>query len=289
MPALAKTPAALPRFVPHVQNGASAGTGSLFQHSSSEQPDHLAHDARNVLSGLALYCELLAAPGVLSKQHSHYAQDLETIVQSAAQMMEKIIECAARNQQALPTPSGLALPTIPVSDLASDLRHLQPLLASIAGPAIRLSIATLPCAGRTALAVEDLSRILLNLVRNAADAMPTGGHIRIAAQYCDTRTLSLTVTDDGPGIPEPLRDKIFDLGFTTRHTHPKAGWPSPRRRGLGLSIVRNLVEAAGGTVHISSPPTSGARFEIILPVAETITSGTCAIPPNNAFAADSCA
>lgn len=235
-----------------------------------------------------LYCELLAAPGVLSKQHSHYAQDLETIVQSAAQMMEKIIECAARvrNQQALPTPSGLPLPTIPVCDLASDLRHLQPLLASIAGPAILLSIATLPCAGRTALAVEDLSRILLNLVRNAADAMPTGGHIRITAQYRDTCTLSLTVTDDGPGIPEPLRDKILDLGFTTRHTHPKAGWPAPRRRGLGLSIVRNLVEAAGGTVHISSPPTSGARFQIILPIAETITSDTCAVPPNSAFATD---
>jgi signal transduction histidine kinase len=231
-----------------------------------------------------LYCELLAAPGILSKQYSHYARDLETIVQSAVQIVERL--AAAQTQRYLPLSSAFRLSTVPVCDLASDLRQLQPLLASIAGPAIRLSIATLPCAGRIALSVEDLTRILVNLVRNAADAMPSGGRVRIAAQYGSARTVAITVTDDGPGIPEPLREQIFDLGFTTRHNREKAAWPALRRRGLGLSIVRNLVEAAGGTVHVSSPPTSGARFEIVLPIAETITSGTCAMPPNSAFATD---
>jgi signal transduction histidine kinase len=236
-----------------------------------------------------LYCELLAFPGVLSKQHSHYAQDLATIVQSAAQIVERL--ATAHHQQAfpgLPASSTLPLDALAVCDLASDLRHLQPLLAAIAGPAIQLSIATLPCSGRTALGIEDLTRILVNLVRNAADTMPAGGHIHIAAQYgspCgDTRTVALTVTDDGPGIPEPLRDHIFDLGFTTHRTPAKSDWPTPRRRGLGLSIVRNLVEAAGGAVRVSSPPTRGARFEITVPLAETITSGTYAVPPNGAFA-----
>jgi signal transduction histidine kinase len=234
-----------------------------------------------------LYCELLASPGVLSKQHSHYAQDLQTIVQSAAQIIERM--AAVQHPPALPASSSLPLPAIPISDLASELRHLQPLLAAIAGPSVRLSIATMPCAGRTALALEDLTRILVNLVRNSADAMPAGGHIRIAAQYGNTsahipRTLALTITDDGPGIPEVLRDEVFDLGFTTRRDHAKADWPAPRRRGLGLSIVRNLVEAAGGTVRVISAPMRGARFEITLPLAETITSGTCSVPPNSAFA-----
>lgn len=325
MPVLAKPPVRLPRFVPHSSHGANAGAGSFLKSDSNPAPkakivplqpeslaspenlDRLAHDARNVLSGLMLYCDLLSAPGILGKQHGHYAQELESIVRSTAQIVERMAAAqpaktmAGINQpQTLPAASFVPLPVVPVTDAAEDLRHLQPLLAAIAGPAIHLSIATMPCSGRTALAVEDLTRILVNLVRNAADAMAAGGRIRITAQYggglsfldsadgfVPSRSIVLSVTDNGPGIPESLRDQIFETGFSTRadtrtSTH---NWPAPRRRGLGLSIVRNLVEAAGGTVHVAPAQTRGARFEIHLP----ITSGTYATPPNSAFPADSSA
>jgi signal transduction histidine kinase len=305
MPALAKSPARLPRFVPHVRPnlsaGANAGAGSFSKAiSKSERADQLAHDARNVLSGLMLYCDLLSAPGVLARQHGHYAQELESIVKNAAQIVERM--ALAQNpasispSQTLPAASFVPLPVVPVTDAAEELCRLQPLLAAIAGPAIKLSIATMPCAGRTALAVEDFTRILVNLVRNAADAMPSGGHIRITTQYGDgfsflnsahasefgePRDIVLAIADNGPGIPESLRERVFDLGFSTHQTQD--AWPAPRRRGLGLSIVRNLVEAAGGTVHIPTATTCGARFEISLP----ITSGTYPIPLNSAFPADS--
>lgn len=314
MPALAKPPAVLPRHLPHGSSGANAGAGPFSRPKSRPkvrieskiQPDNidrLAHDARNILSGLTLYCELLAAPGVLTKSHAHYARDLEGIAGSASQILdrilEKIIGCvpsAASEQPPVPV-----FAPAPVTDSAADLRHLQPLLAAIAGPAIRLSVATTPCPGRAALAVEDLTRILVNLVRNAADAMPAGGHIRITAQYAhgpgclnpsflhfgySPRSIVLTVADDGPGIPEALLEQIFDLGFTTRSspeptTSPEqtAGWPSSRRRGLGLSIVRDLVETAGGTVRAVQAPARGALFEISLPLCDAITSGTYAMPP----------
>lgn len=257
-----------------------------------------------------LYCGLLAIPGVFHEQHSHYAQELEGIAKSSIQILEKILTrittthrpAGAPEKQTLPVASGVPLPVVPVTDAAGELRHLQPLLAAIAGPAVRLSVATMPCAGRTELAVEDLTRILVNLVRNAADAMPAGGHIRITAQYGDgfsfldhgyrsafelPRSVLLTMSDDGPGIPEALRSQIFDLGFTTREY--QGDWPSPRRRGLGLSIVRNLVTAAGGTVRAVAAQARGARFEISLPIAESITSGTYAMPPNSAFTTDSSA
>ena len=143
----------------------------------------------------------------------------------------------------------------------------------------------MPCAGRTSLAVEDLTRVLVNLVRNAADAMPAGGHIRITAQYGNglsfldgsdyaraaefmPGSIVITVADNGPGIPESLREQVFETGFSTRtRTEQNTGhWPAPRRRGLGLSIVRNLVEAAGGKVRVASAPVHGARFEIHLPI-----------------------
>lgn len=323
MPALAKPPANLPRFVPHINRGASAGAGPFSKPDSTtesviaptsllaESLDCLAHDARNVLSSLMLYSGLLAVPGVLHEQHSHYAQELEGIARSSAQILEKIVSAiegrganprapeAAPETPALPLATSAPLPPVPVTDAAGELRHLQPLLAAIAGPAIKLSVATMPCIGRTTLAVEDLTRILVNLVRNAADAMPSGGHLRITAQYGDgfsfldpgcgaafgsPHSILLTVSDDGPGIPESLRPHIFDLGFTTRDH--KSHWPTPRRRGLGLSIVRNLVIAAGGTVR-AVPSQTGARFEISLPIAEPVTSGTYALPPQSAFPADS--
>jgi signal transduction histidine kinase len=295
-----------PRIEPPAPRAAPGSPAGPQSHSVSDTIDRLAHDARNILSGLSLYSELLAAPGVLTQPHAHYAQELEGIAESAAQILDRILEkiierapSAASKQPALP-----ALAPAPVTDAAAELRHLQPLLAAIAGPAIRLSIATHPCPGRTALAVEDLTRILVNLVRNAADAMAAGGDIRINAQYASgasfphsgyaiaPRSIVLTVADNGPGIPEALREQIFDIGFTTRRgaatiPGPTVGWPAPLHRGLGLGIVRNLIEAAGGTVRAVHPPAPGALFEITLPLSNAVTSGTYAMPHTKPFPADS--
>ncbi|HEU4983536.1 MAG TPA: ATP-binding protein, partial [Acidobacteriaceae bacterium] len=327
MPALAKAHRILPRFVPH-SHGAAARAGAFSNDSKpspippldqrpSESLDRLAHDARNVLSGLMLYSELLAAPGVLNSPHGHYAEELDGMVQTAARIFEKIVAASApkqgppkflpiRETEALPTATTVPLAPVPVTDIAAELRHLQPLLTAIAGPAVRLSVATMPCPGRTALAVEDLTRVLINLVRNASDAMPGGGHVRITAQYHDglsfaallndfaapatgsvalPRAVLLTVSDNGPGVPESVRDQVFDLGFSTRKE--SANWPAPRRRGLGLSIVRNLVETAGGSINLTASHTGGARFEIVLPLDGMVTSGTHSVPPTRAFSADS--
>lgn len=331
MPALAKPPVLLPRFVPHnnADAGGNAGAGLLsglnpepeLLSRQSDTPARLAHDARNVLSGLMLYCELLAMPGVLNEPHGHYAEELEGIAQAATRILEKIMEVAAPEQspaprlcnrlEAPPLPTAIAIPlaATPVTDVGAELCRLRPLLAAIAGPAVKLSVASMPCPGQTALAVEDFTRILINLVRNAADAMPAGGHIGIAVQYSGCLRLLdsalkandgafpspkpapqwvlLTVSDDGPGIPEALRAQIFDLGFSTHKDSETSHWPAPRRRGMGLNIVRSLVEAAGGTVRTTASHAGGARFEISLPLGERITSGTCLGPTNGTFPADS--
>lgn len=329
MPALAKPPVTLPRFVPHTNTGAEAGAGTFLRDSQEIQSENLAslaHDARNVLAGLMLYSELIAAPGVLNAPHQHYARELQDITASAARLIDRMTASPApkspvrslkfQEEPALPTANHVPLAAIPVTDAAADLRRLQPLLAAVAGPSVRLAVATMPCAGRTMLAVEDLTRILVNLVRNAADAMPSGGHVRVTAQYGDgasfrdagapvpaPRSVLLTVSDDGPGIPSTLREQVFELGFSTRKIPAdNATWPTPRRRGLGLSIVRNLVWAAGGAVCVTASHTGGARFEITLPLSESevvlrephathqvaeavlrqrsITSGTCPVPQN---------
>ncbi|MGH9585847.1 MAG: sensor histidine kinase [Acidobacteriaceae bacterium] len=326
MPALAKPSATLPRFVPHTKTEVATGAGSFLSDSPearSEDLASLAHDARNVLSGLMLYSELIAAPGVLNAPHQHYVRELQDIAASAARLIDKMTASPApkasgrllqfQEEPTLPTATRVPLVPVPVTDAAGDLRRLQPLLAAVAGPAVRLAVATMPCTGRTALAVEDLTRILINLVRNAADAMPSGGHLRATAQYGDgasfldsaastpvPRSVLITVSDDGPGIPESLRERIFELGFSTRQKPEENETLSTRRRrGLGLNIVRNLVQAAGGSIRVTASHTGGARFEITLPLTESpagnrsvlpqgsITSGTCSTPAGTPNPADS--
>ncbi len=106
MPALAKPPVSLPRFVPHVPPGVNAGAGLTISRTAPratiavlqpESLEHLAHDARNVLSGLMLCSELLALPGVLAQQHGHYAQELQSIAKNAAQIIERM--AAAHNSR----------------------------------------------------------------------------------------------------------------------------------------------------------------------------------------------
>jgi signal transduction histidine kinase len=119
---------------------------------------------------------------------------------------------------------------------------------------------------------EDLTRVLVNLVKNAAEAMPAGGRIQLglreaAAQPGDALRLTLTIEDNGPGIPPKALDKVFESGYTThaRGSSERASWPAAHR-GLGLSITRSVIEGAGGRIHAVDRPQSGACFEIDLPV-----------------------
>jgi signal transduction histidine kinase len=114
--------------------------------------------------------------------------------------------------------------------------------------------------------------VLVNLVKNAAEAMRGGGQIALGlhefhAPMQAEPWVVLTVEDSGPGIPVNALNAIFDAGYSTRtrenSSHP--GWASAHR-GLGLSICRSIVEAAGGRIHAVNHLPSGARFEIELPV-----------------------
>jgi signal transduction histidine kinase len=94
------------------------------------------------------------------------------------------------------------------------------------------------------------------LVKNAVDALAgRGGRIDVAARARAAGGATVTVSDDGPGIPRELRGRIFEPGFSTK----QSGW------GIGLSLARRIVEENhGGTLRLA-PSDRGASFEIILP------------------------
>jgi signal transduction histidine kinase len=144
----------------------------------------------------------------------------------------------------------------PIQDLAVDLLANQNLLSAIAGPGVTVALSISGGHRPIAMAGDDLTRVLVNLCRNAVEAMPGGGHIHMALTE-SPESMLLTFTDDGPGIPEAALDAIFSSGFSS-HASPR-GRPasatgatptvwSTQHRGLGLTIARSLVSAAGGSV-----------------------------------------
>jgi two-component system, NtrC family, sensor histidine kinase HydH len=101
-------------------------------------------------------------------------------------------------------------------------------------------------------------QMLMNLALNAQQAMPGGGLIELQTKLADGR-VQLAIIDNGAGMDEATRDKMFNAFFSTRTSGS----------GLGLPTVRKIVEAHNGTISCESEPGRGTRFLISLPPAQT--------------------
>jgi two-component system, OmpR family, sensor histidine kinase KdpD len=106
---------------------------------------------------------------------------------------------------------------------------------------------------------DALDRVLKNLIGNALKYSPPGSCIRVRARAADG-VVTVDVEDEGPGIPPEERALIFEPYYRTRGT--AALGPGT---GLGLSVVKSLVEAHGGTVHAEAGSTTGTRMTVMLP------------------------
>jgi two-component system NtrC family sensor kinase len=125
--------------------------------------------------------------------------------------------------------------------------------------------------GPTATVEADPTRLIqifVNLMLNAADALPPDGASRNRVSISlrlDGGDAVVEVADNGPGVPAELRDRVFDPFFTTK--------PVGEGTGLGLFVTRNLVDAIGGRIALDEAPGGGARFTIRLPTT------TAPLPP----------
>jgi signal transduction histidine kinase len=104
---------------------------------------------------------------------------------------------------------------------------------------------------------DELHRLALNLMQNAAQHTPPGTRITAQVRRAGDRA-RLVVSDDGPGVPDELRDRVFDRFVRGEGDHGGSV-------GLGLSIVRAVAGTHGGDVELQNPPEGGARFVVTLP------------------------
>ncbi|MBN1996857.1 hypothetical protein JW935_04835, partial [candidate division KSB1 bacterium] len=104
---------------------------------------------------------------------------------------------------------------------------------------------------------DEMKQVFLNLILNAKDAMPNGGILNIQTQSTNDGHIKISFTDTGHGIPDGLKDKIFDPFFTARRDGQGVG--------IGLSIVHSAIARNKGTISVDSKENEGTTFVIKLP------------------------
>ena len=127
----------------------------------------------------------------------------------------------------------------------------------------RISLQIEVNAGLPSIAADrtGVEQVMINLLRNAADAITSENHasrsVKVRSFRRDPNWIAIAVSDTGKGIDQSNHDRIFEPLFTTNE----------KGTGMGLAIVRSIVESYGGEIRVLSAPGRGATFEFTLPVA----------------------
>lgn len=204
----------------------------------------IAHDLRNPLNTATLGVHWLKARA-RSLDDPRMRERLE--------MVERELR---RAEQIIRTLLGFARSGEPNRE-PLDVNDLLREVLEVVGPqpGVTLEAELAPALPPLAADRAQLFQVLENLVRNAVQAMPDGGTVTVRSEAAGERC-ALWVCDTGPGIPEELRESIFEPLVTTRSTGT----------GLGLALCKRIVEAHGGRITVDTPERGGACFRVELPL-----------------------
>ncbi len=215
---------------------------------------HVTHEVRNPLSSIGLNVDML---GDEVRETGPESQRLMESIQRELERLESITEEYLRLAR-LPEPS--LVPEDPahlLHDLAEFIRREM----DASGVELRLDVA--PNLPRVAMDEPQLRQALLNLLRNAREAMPDGGTAKLEASRYDGG-VRIQVHDEGAGIGEDEREHVFDMFYTTKE----------RGTGLGLPLTQQIVVAHGGRIACKARLPQGTTFEVWLPSGAQTTTGS---------------
>ena len=220
----------------------------------------VAHDFNNLLTAISGHCDLLL---LRHDQGDPEYADLVQIHQNAYRAASLVGQLLAFSRK-----QNLRPETIDLRDALSDLTHL---LNRLVGEKISLTLAHDPQLSKIRADKRQFEQVIMNLVVNARDAMPEGGAIRIETQNValdqalmrDRATVPagdyvcIRVIDEGHGIPEDKRSKIFEPFYTTKRVGEGTG--------LGLSTAYGIIKQTGGFIFADSEVGLGSTFSIYVP------------------------
>jgi signal transduction histidine kinase len=213
----------------------------------------VAHEINNPLTTVLGYAKLLLE----NKGAEHPDRTgLELIAEEAARMKGIVgtLLDYSRSERA-PRPADAAR-----ADVNTTLRHTADLLVpQLRRTGVRLDMDLASDLPLCAVDMHALQQVFVNLVQNAAQAMPGGGTVTIESRRAPGNVaVQVSVTDQGQGIAKDDRARIFEPFFTTKD----AGTGT----GLGLAVCKHLITSAGGTIDVvDAPDGQGARFRVVIP------------------------
>ncbi len=205
------------------------------------------HDLRNPLQSTIgeIYLAKEELKGLPSSEHKTNLQESISAIEEQATYMDKIVS----DLQAFVKPVEAHKQTIALR------QQVVPILSQLN---IQNNIQTNVLIDDQLTVKADpqlLKRVIINLVSNAIQAMPKGGTLTIGAKIIKNGHVQIIVEDTGTGIPEKIRDKVFQPLFTTKS----------RGQGFGLAVCKRVIEAHSGTIDFESQEGKGTKFTITLP------------------------
>jgi two-component system, NtrC family, sensor kinase len=214
------------------------------------------HEVRNPLSSLALNAELLEEElGERGGEASALLTAIKLEVERLTQLTEKYLSLARR-----------ARPDLQEEDLGLVVREaVSSSAAELAQHAIRTELSIEPDLPPVALDETQIRQVMLNLIRNAREAMAGGGELCVEVRALrppePPELLEISVKDSGGGMNDETREHLFEPFFTTKR----------HGNGLGLAITQEIVEAHGGKIRCERREPRGTRFVIELPVQQAMS------------------
>jgi signal transduction histidine kinase/CheY-like chemotaxis protein len=210
----------------------------------------IAHDFNNLLTTILGYTSILKNAGRLDPDDQDCIEQVEEAAHRAADLTARLLAFAR----------GGVMRTGPL-----DLRAVLSDTIRLAEPALHNRVAISLELPEEPVAIEgdegQLQQALLNVVLNARDAMPDGGHVLIGLQRHGQAAV-VGISDNGPGMDPATRERIFDPFFTTK--------PMGSGTGLGMSITYSIVKAHGGHIDVESTPGEGTTFSLHFPALATM-------------------
>jgi len=203
----------------------------------------ITHEVRNPLASIGLHAELLAD----ETEDRPEAQKLVSAIIAEVDRLTGITETYLRFAR-LPKPELAAEDLGALARAAFEFaRH------ELTAVGVSLSLDIAPTLPEVWVDENQIRQALLNLARNAREAMPRGGRLSVKVAPCDEGA-SVSVTDSGEGIPRENLPKIFDPFFSTK----------AKGTGLGLALVQQIVVEHGGRVDVHSTPGEGTTVTLVL-------------------------
>ena len=208
----------------------------------------IAHDFNNILGVISSAGDLLQAD---LSQHDPRLKDVETIISTAekgAALARQLLQFSRQR----PKVEGR-------TDLYGHIESMREAFSLILNRGVKLHTPAPENRCWAGIAPIQLEQILMNLVVNASNAMPSGGSIHITVEEQEEHVV-LCVRDTGTGMPPEVVQRIFEPFYSTNQQ--KGG------SGLGLSVVYGILDEAGGKIEVDSVPGDGSTFRVTLPRVE---------------------